>query len=80
MIPILLEYTDWQTPVTEVRDVFGAIFEIGGVTWNNEMSTAEPLWKKHTKELHLPALSLNGETYYGVIATGVEWTYEKGKA
>lgn len=80
MIPLLLEYTDWQTPVTEVRDVFGAIFEIGGVTWNNDLSTDDPMWKKHTKELHLPALSLNGETYYGVIATGVEWTYEKDKA
>ena len=80
MIPLLLEYTDWQTPVTEVRDVFGAISEISGVTWNNDRCAADPMWKKHTKELHLPALSLNGETYYGVIVTGVECTYEKDRA
>ena len=75
LIPLLLEYTDWQTPMGEVLNVEGHIAEIGGVTWNNDLSTDDPMWKKHTKELHLPSLSLNGETYYGVIATGVQWSY-----
>jgi len=77
MIPLLLEYTDWQTPMGEVLNVEGHISEIGGVTWNNDLSVDDPVWKKNTKELHLPALSLNGETYYGVIATGVEWDYSR---
>jgi hypothetical protein len=27
-IPLMLEYTDWQTPAVEVLNVFGAIFDI----------------------------------------------------
>ena len=74
-IPLMLVYTDWNTPVREVLNVEGRIAEIGGVTWNNDLSTNEPMWKENVKELHLPSLSLNGETYYGVIATGVQWSY-----
>ena len=80
LMPMMQEYTASTISIKEVFNVFGAIFDIAGVTWNNELSANEPMWKVETKELYLPALSLNGETYYGVIATGVEWTYEKDKA
>jgi len=76
-IPLMLEYTASKMSMREVFNVFGAIFDIQGVTWNNDLSVDEPMWKVETKELHLPSLSLNGEIYYGVIATGVDWTYKK---
>lgn len=80
LIPMMQEYTASTISIKEVFNVFGAIFDIAEVTWNNDLSVDEPMWKVETRELHLPALSLNGETYFGVIARGVDWTYEKDKA
>lgn len=77
LIPLLQEYTASTISVEEILNVEGHIHEIQGVTWNNDLSTDEPMWKKETRELHLPSLSLNGETYFGVIATGVEWSYSR---
>ena len=79
LIPMMQEYTASTISIKEVFNVFGAIFDIAEVTWNNDLSVDEPMWKVETRELHLPALSLNGETYFGVIARGVDWTYEKDK-
>lgn len=78
LIPLLLEYTDWDTPMGEVLNVEGHIQDILlGVTWNNILSTKEPMWKKNERELHLPMLKLGDETYYGAIAKGVIWDYGK---
>lgn len=79
LMPTLLEYTDWQTPVNELVNVEGHISTLSDVTIDNELSTDEPMWKVETNELHLPTLSLNGTIYKGVIATGVVWKYESQK-
>jgi len=79
-IPLMLEYTDWQTPAVEVLNVVGTITDLASAIWDQDLSVDEPMWKVETRELHLPALTLGGETYFGVIARGVDWTYEKDKA
>lgn len=78
-LPNLSVYTDWITPMEEYINVIANIEDIGGVTWANSLSTDVPLWKSLTRELHLPSLRIGDETYYGVIVTGVDWTYRGEK-
>jgi hypothetical protein len=79
-IPLMLEYTDWQTPAVEVLNVVGTITDLASAIWDQDLSTDEPMWKKNEKELHLPTLDFYGTLYKGVIVKGVVWTYEKDKA
>lgn len=75
-MPMMLEYDASTITMKEVFNVEGHITGISHVTWNNDLSTEEPMWKKVTNELHLPTLKLGEEIYYGVIAYGVTWAYD----
>lgn len=77
LLPTLREYTNWWTPSPELEDVTGEITGYDSVTWDNEMATTEPVWKKETNELYLPTLDFYGTLYRGVIAKGLVWTYSK---
>ena len=79
LMPTLFEYDAATITGKELLNVEGHISDITGVTWDNELSVDEPMFKVRTKELHLPTLRFNGEVYRGVIATGVIWKYEEQK-
>ena len=79
LMPTLFEYDAATITGKELLNVEGHISDITGVTWDNELSVDEPMFKVRTKELHLPTLKFNGDVYRGVIATGVIWKYEEQK-